>query len=158
MPSRLQIVFWLDVTLLLSFCALEQVPFTGMIVHEWLGIVLTGMIVAHLLLSWTWIASTTQRLTTGTSHRTRFNYLLNLSLFACTTAVIFSGILISQYAIPALTGREAATTGTSLRWDSIHDSCSDLLVILAAMHLAVNWDWVKAAGRKLLRRQTADMP
>jgi hypothetical protein len=30
------------------------------------------------------------------SGRTRINYLLNLSLFAVVTAVIFSGILISR--------------------------------------------------------------
>lgn len=111
MPSRLQVVVWLDFTLLISVCALEQVPFTGLIVHEWLGIALAGMIVAHLLLSWAWIASTTRRLIVGASGRTRINYILNTCLFGCMIAVILSGILISQQAIPALTRKEAEGTG-----------------------------------------------
>jgi hypothetical protein len=57
-PSRLQVVFWLDAILLISVCALETVPFTGMIAHEWLGLAVAGMIVVHLL-SWAWIASMT---------------------------------------------------------------------------------------------------
>src|SRR5579872_5915534 len=108
MPLRLKFVFWLDLTLLISICALEQVPFTGMILHEWLGLAMVGMIVVHLLLSWTWIASTTRRLIIGSSGRSRINYLLNLCLFACMTVVVYSGILISQFAIPWLTGKEAS--------------------------------------------------
>lgn len=155
MPSRLQVVFWLDVTLLISVCALETVPFTGLIIHEWLGLAVAGMIVAHLLLSWTWIASSTRRLFAGMSSRTRVNYLLNACLFACVTAVIFSGILLSQHAIPAMTKKAAQDLGANFQWYQVHDGLSDLVVILAALHLAINWDWLAASARKILRRRTA---
>jgi hypothetical protein len=46
MPSRLQAVFWLDATLLLSVCALETVPFTGLILHEWLDLAFIAMMLA----------------------------------------------------------------------------------------------------------------
>jgi len=59
-----------------------------------------------LLLAWSWIASQSRRFFTLQSIRARINYLL--SLFAAVTAVIFSGILISQKAIPMLTGTKAA--------------------------------------------------
>ncbi|HVW83164.1 MAG TPA: DUF4405 domain-containing protein [Bryobacteraceae bacterium] len=155
-PSRLQVVFWLDAILLISVCALETVPFTGMIAHEWLGLAVAGMIVVHLLLSWAWIASSTRRLVTGASNRTRVNYFLNACLFACMTAVIFSGILISQHAMPALTKKEAADMTANFRWDRIHDRFSDLVVIFAGLHLAINWDWMAAAARRILRRQAGD--
>src|SRR5258708_3347124 len=32
---RLTITFWLDVTLLVSVCALQAVSFTGLVLHEW---------------------------------------------------------------------------------------------------------------------------
>src|SRR5215467_2129020 len=95
---RLKVTFWLDVTLLISICALQTVGFTGLVVHEWLGLAMVGMVLAHLLFAWSWIASQSRRLFTLQPLRARINYLLNLMLFASVTAAIFSGILISQKA------------------------------------------------------------
>ena len=53
------------------------------------------------------------RLLAAQSARARITYLLNLSLFGCVTAVIFSGILISQKAIPAMAGMKA---GPAMDW------------------------------------------
>src|SRR5882757_1481269 len=97
---RLKMTFWLDVSLLVSVCAMQDVSFTGLVLHEWLGLAMVAMVFAHLLLAWSWIATQSRRLFAVQSARARINYLLNLSLFACVTAVIFSGILISQKAIP----------------------------------------------------------
>lgn len=154
-PARLGVTFWLDVALLVSVCALETVPFTGLVLHEWLGLALIAMLVVHLLLSWTWIASTTRRLLAVESNRTRVNYLLNLSLFACMTAVILSGILISQEAISTLTGNRAVAFDPRPAWAAIHDRFSNFVVVLAALHLAMNWDWSVAAARKILRGRKA---
>jgi hypothetical protein len=143
--------FWLDVTLLVSVCALQTVSFTGLVLHEWLGLAMVGMVLAHLLLAWSWIATQSRRLFAVQSVRARINYLLNLSLFASVTAVIFSGILISQQAIPTLTGTNAASD-MDWRWDILHHQFSDVLIILSGFHLAINWDWALAAGQKVFRR------
>lgn len=148
---RLKITFWLDVTLLLSVCALQTVPFTGLVLHEWLGLAMVVMVFAHLLLSWSWIASLSRRLFAVQPARARINYLLNLSLFASVTAVIFSGILISQKAVPVLTGSNAAPD-MDWRWDFLHNQFSQFVLILSGLHLAINWDWTLAAGRKLFHR------
>jgi cytochrome b561 len=143
--------FWLDVTLLVSICALQTVRFTGLVVHEWLGLAMVGMVLGHLLFAWSWIASQSRRLFTLQSLRARINYLLNLTLFACVIAAIFSGILISQKAIPVLTGTQAAPE-MDWHWDTLHNDFSGIVLILAGLHLAVNWDWAIAAGEKLLSR------
>ena len=148
---RLKMAFWLDVTLLVSICALQTVRFTGLVVHEWLGLAMVGMVLGHLLLAWSWIASQSRRLFALQSLRARINYLLNLSLFASVTAAIFSGILISQKAIPVLTGTQAAPD-MDWHWDTLHNDFSGTVLILAGLHLAINWDWVLAAGQKVLRR------
>src|SRR5215813_13677029 len=88
---RLKMTFLLDVTLLVSVCALQTVSFTGLVLHEWLGLAMVGMVLAHLLLAWSWIATQSRRFIATQSVRERINYLLNLSLFALVTAVIFSG-------------------------------------------------------------------
>jgi cytochrome b len=152
--SRLKVAFCLDITLLASICALEQIPFTGAIVHEWLGLSFAAMAVWHLLLSWSWISSQTRQLFPIQSARTVANYLLNLSLFACVTAVVYSGVRISQEAIPVFTKTRTGIP-TDSPWFFIHDQGSNLIVVLAGLHLALNWDWSLAAGRKLLRRSKA---
>jgi cytochrome b561 len=139
----------LDVTLLVSICALQTVRFTGLVLHEWLGLAMVGL--AHLLLSWSWIASQSRRFFTLRSIRARINYLLNLSLFAAVTAVIFSGILISQKAIPALTAMNAAPD-MDRRWDALHNEFSQVTLMLSGFHLAINWDWALAAGARVFRR------
>ena len=150
-PWRLKMTFWLDMMLLVSVCALQTVSFTGLVVHEWLGLAMVGMVLAHLLLAWSWIAAQSRRLFALRSVRAHINYLLNLSLFATVTAVIFSGIVISQRAIPALTGTKPAPD-MDWRWDTLHNEFSGTVLILAGFHLAINWDWVLAAGEKLLSR------
>jgi cytochrome b len=149
---RLWLSVWLDLALLVSICALEQIPFTGAVVHEWLGLALAGMAVTHLLNSWTWIASQTRKLVAVRSARSLVNYALNLALFVCVTAVIFTGIMISQEALPLLTGTRTPIRSDSL-WAPIHNKISDLVIVLAGLHLGLNWDWAAAAGRRLFRRR-----
>ena len=147
----MKVTFWLDVALLVSVCALQTVSFTGLVLHEWLGLAIVGMVLAHLLFAWSWIASQSRRVFAVQSARARINYLLNLTLFAGVIAAIFSGILISQKAIPALTGTKAAPD-MDWRWDTLHNQFSGAVLILAGFHLAINWDWVQAALLKLFSR------
>jgi len=148
---RLKITFWLDATLLVSICALQTIRFTGLVLHEWLGLAMVGMVLAHLVFAWSWIASQSRRFFTLQSIRARINYLLNLGLFSAVTAVIFSGILISQKAIPTLTGTKAAPD-MDWRWDTLHNQFSNIVLVLVGFHLAINWEWALAAVQKILRR------
>jgi hypothetical protein len=150
-PWRLKVTFWLDAALLASVCVLQTVSFTGLILHEWLGLAIVAMVFAHLLFSWSWIASQSRRVFSSRSIRVRVNYVLNLSLFACVTAVIFSGVLISQKAVPTLTGANGVPE-MDWRWDTLHNQFSNYLIILAAFHLALNWDWLVAAAERVFSR------
>lgn len=148
---RLKITFWLDATLLVSVCALQTLHFTGLILHEWLGLAVVPLILIHLLLSWNWIAAETRRFLAPQSARARINYLLNLSLFATVTAATYSGILISQMAIPTLT-RTKASTVLDYKWDKLHYEFAIMVVILTGLHLAINWEWALGAGKRIFRR------
>lgn len=148
---RLKVTFWLDVALLISVCALQTVRFTGLVLHEWLGLAVVGMVLAHLLFAWSWIASQSRRFFSLQPIRARINFLLNLSLFAAVTAVIYSGILISQKAFPILTNSKAAPN-MDWRWDMLHNQFSAGVLLLAGFHLAINWEWGLAAGQKIFHR------
>ncbi len=151
---KLRFTFWLDALLLAVFCVLEEVPFTGLLLHEWIGLASAVMVIVHLLVSWTWIATSTRRFLAA-STRTRVNYVLNLTLFACMSILIFSGIIVSRYAIPAIIGHPGAggawigNVQMDYQWGVIHNRFSTFIVIFAGLHLAINWDWSVIAARKI---------
>ncbi len=145
--SRVQTIFWLDAGLLVSMCALGSVNFTGLAVHEWLAVATMGLILVHVLLSWTWISASSRRLASAKAGRTRVNYFLNFCLFASAVTVIFSGVVSSEVALPALGIRSAAGDD---RWRFIHNQASNFVLLFAGLHLAINWEWSVAAARKCL--------
>jgi cytochrome b561 len=149
---RLKTTFWLDIALLVSVCALMTVRFTGLVIHECLGLAVIGMVLAHLLFSWSWIVTQSRRLFTERPIRERINYIINFALLFSFTAALFFGILISQKAVPALTGAKVSPDNINLRWSNFHKMYAWLLLCLSGFHLAINWDWVLAATRNLFRR------
>ena len=149
---RLKTTFWLDAALLLAVCALQTVSFTGLVVHEWLGLAMVGMILAHLVFSWSWIATQSRRLFTKQTVRERINYLLNFVFFFIVTGAIFSGILVSQKAIPTLTGAKVSPDGMNMRWAMLHGNLGGSVLLLAALHLSINWDWLLSAAGNVFRR------
>lgn len=148
---RLKVTFWLDVSLLVAVCALPVVPFTGLVIHEWLGLAIVGMVLAHLLLAWSWITAQSRRLFFMRSVRDFVNYPINVGLYASFVAAVVSGIMISQKAIPTLTGAGPAPH-MNWQWDTIHYQSAGALGILSAFHLAMNWDWSRAAAQRIFSR------
>lgn len=141
--------------MLTAVCALEQIQFTGAVIHEWLGLTFACLMVWHLLLAWAWIAAQVRKLVAPRSLRSAVNALLNLSLFAMVVAVVFSGIMISQEAIPLFLHNRAPIPRDS-GWFWIHNNGSNFVIALVGLHLALNWDWALTAGRKLWGRTKAE--
>ena len=148
---RLKMTFWLDIALLVSVCALQTVRFTGLVVHEWLGLAMIAMILAHLLFSWSWIVTQSRRFCAKQTARERTNYLLNFAFFFIVTGAIFSGILVSQKAIPTLTGARVSADEMNMRWAMLHEDLGATILFLVAFHLAINWDWLLAATGNVFR-------
>jgi cytochrome b subunit of formate dehydrogenase len=146
--SRSQAIFVFDLAMLVALCAVESLRIAGIAFHEWLGISLIAVFIAHLLLSWNWIAAQTKQhlLETG---RDRTSYLLNLGLFVVTVITIFTGIAISEEALP--------TMGFPMQgnrfWHGLHSFGANLMVLLVGLHVALNWDWILKAIRQGYRNR-----
>jgi hypothetical protein len=137
----------LDAGLFVAFCALNVVPLTGLPVHEWLGFAFGGAALIHLLLSWSWIESSTRSLFSR-DRRDQVNYSLNFALFATLVVLILSGAMISHSALPAL----GLHIKENLRWRRIHGQATNVAIALVGLHVALNWDWIAAMCRA--RRHT----
>ena len=128
--------------------ALETLTFTGLTFHEWLAVLTIMLVMIHLLFSWAWIAVSSRRLASGNATRTRVNYFLNFCLFTSVIVVMLSGLMISEVVLPALGFKPPAADAP---WRFIHNKVSDFVLILAGLHLAINWDWSVAMARKYLK-------
>ena len=144
-PARTRLDFWFDAVLLVAYTLAYSLGFTGLAIHEWLGLGIGLALLLHLTLHWDWVVRTTVKLF-ARGGRDRGIWLLNLALLVVMTLCVLSGVLISQVALYQL--------GISVHpgpfWTNMHDTTSKLTLILASVHVAVRWRWIASVARRLL--------
>jgi hypothetical protein len=141
-----------DIILAISFLALMSVNLTGLLIHEWLGIGLMLLVLLHLLSQWDWTISSSRGFFKRLTQRIRLTYLLNWALFIAGVLVFFSGLVISENAMRVLGLSLGARGGTPLFgfWHQLHTLSADAVLLLAGIHLGLNWRWVVNAIKQVL--------
>ena len=135
-----------DTTIFAAFLITTAPRLSGEAIHEWLGIAFGAAIITHLLLHWQWIVATTKRLFSRLPWSTRINYLLNILFFVDMTVILFTGLMISRTALPAL-GIQPAMGGA---WRILHSLSSDAGVLILGLHVALHWQWIVSALRRYI--------
>ncbi len=128
----------LDLTMFGAFLAVSNPRFTGISIHEWLGMSFIAAIITHLLFNWEWILNVGKTFFRKLWHQSRLNFVVDSAFFIVMTGVLFSGLMISKSVLPTL-GIQLAV---SRNWRSIHFMLSDTSVILLGLHFALHWKWV----------------
>jgi len=146
--TRSKFFLLFDIGLTLALLALLSVALTGLALHEWLGIAFIAVLVLHLLLHWQWIAGAALRWLRSLSWQMRLTFLVDSVLFVTMTLVIFSGLVISEVALPLM----GLTTSRNFAWRAIHSASSNGVLLLISLHIALNWRWIVAVTQRLLPR------
>ena len=146
--ARARIDFWFDTALLLGFTLAYSYGFTGIAIHEWLGIGLGIALLFHLTLHWDWVVRTTRRLVTRRG-RDRVIWLVNLALLAAMTLCVASGIVISRVAMPTL----GILTVSTPFWNRLHILTAEITLGLVPVHAALRWRWIVSVARHLVTRR-----
>ena len=147
--ARTRLDFWFDAVLLLGYTLAYSYGFTGIGIHEWLGLGLGLAVVFHLTLHWDWVIRTTRKLASPRGHD-RVIWVVNLALLAGMTWCVLSGILISRVALPYL-GINLTRIGPF--WSAMHDTTAEITLGLVPVHVALRWRWIVRIGRRLLARR-----
>ena len=145
--------FWFDAVILVGFTVAYSYGFTGVVIHEWLGIGLGIALLLHLTLHWDWVVRTTRRLVSPRGHD-KLIWLVNLALLVAMTLCVASGILISEVALPYL----GIHTLAGPFWTRLHILTAEVTLGLVPVHVALRWRWIVRVGRKLLTRRSARRP
>jgi hypothetical protein len=125
--------------------------FTGISLHEWLGLGLAGITVVHLVRNWDWLVATVNKLLSlGTVHN-KTSIILNIVLFVLFTLLTYSGIAISESVMPWL----GITWLDNADWRMLHNLFSNLTVVAMAAHVALHWNWIVSIVQKQRRPTSA---
>ena len=127
-----------DSAIFVAFLVAMAPRFSGLAVHEWLGMAFGAAIVTHLLLHWQWIVEVSRRFFGKAQWSARVNYILNALLFIDITLIIFSGLMISEVALAQL-GIQLAQSGI---WRGLHETTANLFLVLVGLHVALHWQWI----------------
>jgi hypothetical protein len=149
--NRNTLNLFVDIAIFLAFLVAMAPHFSGIAVHEWLSIALGAAIVTHLLLHWQWIVEVIRRFFGKLQWSARVNYVLNALLFVDVTVVIFTGLMISEAALPQL-GIHLTPGGA---WRMLHTLTANLFVPLIGLHVALHWQWIFNTVKRLVVRQPA---
>lgn len=136
----------IDIAIFLIFLVTMAPRFSGLLLHEWLSIAFGATIFVHLLLHWQWIVQVTRRFLAKATWESRINYILNALLFVSMTVVIFTGLMISEFALPQLGIR----LGENFAFRRLHTMSADATVILVGVHVALHWQWMVNAIKRYL--------
>lgn len=136
--SQTAVNYLVDMTIFLAFLVAMNPHLTGIAIHEWLSIAFGAMIMTHLLLHWQWIVGITRRFFGHITKAARLNYFVNLLFFVDMTIIIFTGIMISESALPAL----GITLSHSFAWRSLHELSANLALPILGLHVGLHWRWI----------------
>jgi hypothetical protein len=142
--TRTRILLVLDSVLFVSLLLSLEPRFEGLALHEWLGLAFAPLVVIHIVYAWRWIAMSFGRLRTAGAWRLRLNLALNTLLFIALVVTVFSGVMTSFVALPAL----GIAPGPAAGWRRLHNEWETYLEILVGLHIALNWNWIMGAVRR----------
>lgn len=144
--NKTQVNLFLDLLLTALFVVDMEVHFTGLALHELIGVLFTAAFGLHILLHWDWIVSITRTFFRKLLHESRLNYVLNVVLFADMLFVAVSSIVISRtLGLELPLTRDAEQTLKML-----HMAGADLVLVIVALHVGMHWKWIRTNGAKYL--------
>ena len=155
--SKTGINWGLDLALIGAFALLMEPDVSGLTLHEWGGLVLGAALLIHVGLHWPWVVAVTRRFLGHLAGVARAKYLVDVGIGLAFITITLTGIAISTTLGTAEALGLSAAFVITLR--DLHFLAADLALILAGVHLALNWKWIVNTSRRfLLGSSTASGP
>ena len=152
--SNTQVRVWIDLVFFIGMVLVLAPQATGIPIHEWASFLIIIPFFLHLILDWKWIVSITQRILKKIPGEARFNYVLDWLLFFLFVVATFTGVVISEAALPAM----GIHIVIDPFWAALHDISANLLMVIIGIHLAMHWKWIVTNIKKYVLRRPAGRP
>jgi hypothetical protein len=142
-----QVFYWIvDVIILVSLVLEYKLDWTGLQVHELLGLAVFAIMLFHLVIHWRWVFSVTEKVFESVSSKATFCYVIDFGLLFSFTGIIITGLIISSLLSLPLQMQSYEF------WRFLHVTVSYFTLVMIGLKLAVHWKWlVNTTKRKIFR-------
>ncbi len=136
--TKLLVYFFIDAFLLIAFILLNNMHSTGKNLHETLGAVLGAIILVHFFVHWKRIVGYFKRIFKKHEFLLIGRLIINIALFACLSAIIITGLMMSRSLLPSL-GIQLGRAGREI--EMYHKMITHYTIYILALHLVFQWKW-----------------
>lgn len=142
----------LDLAMTILFVLLMDFQFTGIEIHEIIGLAICGLFFFHNVLNFKWIKAVTSRFfDKRLPVLTKLSYVLNFLLLICVTLIGLSGIFISESLFTNI------SVGNRDLWITIHRSSAYLGFVLISVHIGFHWKMIMNGMKKMLHIEESNV-
>ncbi|MEG0324036.1 MAG: DUF4405 domain-containing protein [Raoultibacter sp.] len=127
----------IDIVALLIYLVVANPAFTGIGVHEWIGLGLFVVLLVHCIAHADWVEEALRSGFTKPSWTQTGNLVLDILALIAFLVVTVSGIMISGAVLPAL----GLYAEGYYFWDPLHAISAKILLALLLVHVVVHWKW-----------------
>lgn len=133
-----------DAVALLVYAVVSNPALTCVGFHEWLGLGIFVVFLAHVAMHWDWCADAAKTAFSRPSLARTGNLVLGVLLLVSFMVCTVSGLLVSGDVLPAF----GLYAEGYYFWDLLHAASAKLLLTLLLVHVAVHWRWLVSFFRK----------
>lgn len=145
MPKTQKHRWIVDAVLFTGFIFSFLLDFTGLPLHQWLGVGVFALMGYHLLEHDTWVTSVTSRFFGKLAARSRLYYLLDAALLVGFAAITFTGLVISTWLNLELDNPDT--------WLVAHIAASIITLLVTIAKLALHWRWIALVAKNIFSGQ-----
>jgi hypothetical protein len=130
----------LDIGMYAGFTLMFFLNLTGVIVHQWLGLVVGAIAIYHLLDHWDWVSAVSKRYFGKTSWQARLYYLVDAGILMGFLGILVSGLGISTWF--------SVLVENQVGWIDFHVVISAVTLLLIVIKVIAHRRWIvkTAAG------------
>ncbi|MBG0787718.1 MAG: cytochrome b/b6 domain-containing protein [Anaerolineaceae bacterium] len=134
--------WWIDLLLFISFLTTFFLQLTGLIVHQWIGIVSIAIAAFHLLLHRDWVKTISKRFFHKRFGKARLNFVIDLAILFGFAVIGLTGVVMSTWLNLPLPAYDA--------WRQVHITGSVATLVVIMVKIGLHLRWIEQTTRKIL--------
>lgn len=131
----------IDAVLLTAFLFAFFMNLTGVLLHQWLGVLIVVLIILHFVNHREWVNCMIERFFKKTSGRARLYAVIDLALLFGLILITETGLVISSWFNLELTNFAV--------WRDVHVVSSIVTLLLAVVKIGLHWRWIVSTAKKI---------
>jgi hypothetical protein len=134
--------WWLDAILFLGFIVTYLMDITGVVLHQWIGILVAILVLVHLVRHADWITTVLTKFFGKTSNSARLNLVIDGGIGLGFSLIIFTGLIISTWL--NLTFIDYAA------WRNFHILTSVFTLFALLLKIVLHRKWIVCVAEKYI--------